>query len=165
MSVNSQKLIPLLLAVAMVISPTLSFSAGGGTSQSTGNEAKSQSSRYTTSTISRFDEAKNLIALKQFSSAYSFLEGLQKKESDEADRQNLLGFTARKDGKLDRAASHYEKALQINPNHKGALEYQGELYLTLGQAAKAKDNLMILRSLCPIECLELKLLEAAIENF
>jgi tetratricopeptide (TPR) repeat protein len=44
----------------------------------------------------------------------------------------ILGFSFRKMGNLDKAAFYYEKALTISPKHKGALEYQGEMFLTLG---------------------------------
>ena len=33
---------------------------------------------------------------------------------------------------LKNSAVHYKKALEINPKHLGALEYQGELFLTVG---------------------------------
>ncbi|NJL16993.1 MAG: hypothetical protein HC938_07165 [Nitrospira sp.] len=37
-------------------------------------------------------------------------------------------------------ATFYAKALDFDPNHKGALEYQGELFVELGQVDKAKRN-------------------------
>ena len=87
------------------------------------------------------------------------------KIKDEADRQNLLGFTARKYGELDKAASHYIRALEIDPKHKGALEYQGELFLALGQMEKALNNLRLLKSQCQLGCLEVTQLQAAIDKF
>ena len=53
---------------------------------------------------------------------------------DEADRQNLLGFRQKI---IDKATFHYEQALRIDPNHKGALE-KGELFLSLGQKVKLR---------------------------
>ena len=35
----------------------------------------------------------------------------------------------------------YEKALAIDPKHRGAHEYIGEAYLTLGNLPKAKEHL------------------------
>jgi len=48
----------------------------------------------------------------------------------------------------------YDKALTIDPEHKGALEYQGELFLTLKQPDKAKANLAKLKQQCSFNCKE-----------
>ena len=53
-------------------------------------------------------------------------------------------------------------ALDFNPDHKGALEYQGEMYVELGQLDKAKANLAKLVKLCPDGCEEREDLEKAI---
>ena len=62
-------------------------------------------------------------------------------KSKQADKFNLLGFTARKSGNLQAAGEYYERALEINPKHIQALEYQGELFLQLGEIEQAKKNL------------------------
>ena len=46
----------------------------------------------------------------------------------------------RKNGQLDKAGFHYEQALRLDPKHKGALEYQGELFLMLKDKASAEAN-------------------------
>ena len=38
------------------------------------------------------------------------------------------------------AYEHYNKALKLNPNHKGAHEYIGEAYLLDGKPAKAESK-------------------------
>ena len=54
-------------------------------------------------------------------------------------------------------------ALEINPKHVGALQYQGELFITLGQIDKAKDNLERIGKICWLfPCNEEQLLEQAI---
>ena len=83
--------------------------------------------------------------------------------SKEADKYNLLGFTARKSGDLNAAAEYYKKALEINPKHIQALEYQGELYLQLGEMEKAKKNLEKIKTICWFICKEKKMLEEAIK--
>ena len=40
----------------------------------------------------------------------------------------------------------------INPRHTNALEYQGELFLQLGQIKDAQRNLEKLRKICWIPC-------------
>jgi hypothetical protein len=48
--------------------------------------------------------------------------------------------------------------------HKGALEYQGELFVELGQLDKAKENLAKLNHLCWFGCEEASDLKEAIER-
>jgi tetratricopeptide (TPR) repeat protein len=79
-----------------------------------------------------------------------------------ADVYNLMGFSLRKTGDYKQAYSFYRKALDFDPDHKGALEYLGELYVETGQIDKAKENAARLRQLCPSGCEELADLESAI---
>jgi tetratricopeptide (TPR) repeat protein len=83
--------------------------------------------------------------------------------STSADVYNLMGFSLRKSGDLDQAKIHYAKALELDANHKGALEYQGELFLQIGDVAGAKANLVKLAALCPTGCEERVDLEAALK--
>jgi len=79
-----------------------------------------------------------------------------------ADVYNLMGFSLRKTGDYKQAYTFYRKALDFDPNHKGALEYLGELYVETGQMDKAKENVARLRELCPSGCEELADLEKAV---
>jgi tetratricopeptide (TPR) repeat protein len=81
-----------------------------------------------------------------------------------ADVNSLLGYTSRKLKSYSVSASYYTKALQINPNHLGALEYQGELFVTTKKIASAKSNLAKLLTLCGVNCSEYKDLKKAIGN-
>src|SRR5712672_1720465 len=81
-----------------------------------------------------------------------------------ADVYNLMGFSLRKTGDYKQAYTFYRKALDFDPEHKGALEYLGELYVETGQIEKAKENVVLLRKLCPKGCEELEDLEAAITH-
>ena len=67
-------------------------------------------------------------------------------------------------GELEKSSYHYEKALSINPKHLGALEYQGELYLALGDIESAKENLVKIDDICFTQCSELKQLKKAIDT-
>ena len=80
------------------------------------------------------------------------------------DVYSLMGFSLRKTGDRKRAYTFYRKALDFNPNHKGALEYLGELYVETGQIDKARENVAMLRKLCPSGCEELEDLEKAISG-
>jgi tetratricopeptide (TPR) repeat protein len=79
-----------------------------------------------------------------------------------ADVYNLMGFSLRKTGDYKQAYTFYRKALDFDPEHKGALEYLGELYVETGQLDKAKQNVALLKKLCPSGCEELEDLEKAV---
>jgi tetratricopeptide (TPR) repeat protein len=79
-----------------------------------------------------------------------------------ADVYNLMGFSLRKTGDYKQAYTFYRKALDFDPEHKGALEYLGELYVETGEVEKAKQNVALLKRLCPSGCEELSDLEQAI---
>jgi tetratricopeptide (TPR) repeat protein len=81
-----------------------------------------------------------------------------------ADVYNLMGFSLRKTGDYQQAYTFYRKALDFDPDHKGALEYLGELYVQTGQIDKAKENIVRLKQLCPSGCEELADLEKAVSS-
>lgn len=65
-----------------------------------------------------------------------------REKPDFADAHNNLGFALRKigDGYAEQAMAAYQEALKNAPNHAEALEYQGELYVQLGDLRKAQEN-------------------------
>ncbi|MCH7880315.1 MAG: tetratricopeptide repeat protein [Proteobacteria bacterium] len=79
-----------------------------------------------------------------------------------ADAWNYLGFSNRKLKKFDLALSAYQKALAIDPNHRGANEYLGELYLQTDNLEKARERLKKLDDICYFGCDEFDDLKAAI---
>ena len=109
-------------------------------------------------------DALKLIKKNSFKAAVENLNIAEKHQKKDADIYNYLGFSYRKMGKMELAAVNYEKALDIDPKHKGALEYQGEMYITLGQLDKAKANLKKLSNICFLGCSEEKILKKSILN-
>jgi tetratricopeptide (TPR) repeat protein len=81
-----------------------------------------------------------------------------------ADVYNFYAFSLRKTGDMTNAATFYRKALDFDANHLGALEYQGEMFVELGQIDQAKANLAKLVLLCPNGCEEREDLEQAIQT-
>src|SRR3954462_12015554 len=81
----------------------------------------------------------------------------------QADVYNLLGFALRKTGDLKTSLTYYTKALEMQPDHKAAREYLGELYVETGNIEKAREELAILAKLCPSGCEEREDLQKAIE--
>ena len=65
---------------------------------------------------------------------------------DEA--HTLLGFAWRKLGDYDRSLAAYDKALELNPHNRGALEYLGEAYLELDRPDQARAMLERLETAC-----------------
>ena len=95
-----------------------------------------------------YEQAKASVDAGKFAEAETKLISLTVTEPANADAWNLLGFTYRKLGQLDKSSAAYLKVLTINPNHLGALEYQGELFITTGKLDLAKANLTKLKGLC-----------------
>ena len=134
-----------------------SYSSTGGGGYSSKKDRKKKE-------FDPFESIYGLIRLEKFAEAHESLKFIRVlTPSKEADKYNLLGFTARKSGDLNAAAEYYKKALEINPKHIQALEYQGELYLQLGEMEKAKKNLKKIKTICWFICKEKKMLEEAIK--
>jgi tetratricopeptide (TPR) repeat protein len=86
--------------------------------------------------------------------------------ANSADWNNLMGYSHRKmkTPDLEAAERYYDAALRIDPKHRGALEYSGELYLQLGQMDKAEQRLATLNKVCFLPCAEYTELKKAIER-
>ena len=108
-------------------------------------------------------KAIKLIRTKSFDEALIILENIVQRKPNDANIHNYMGFSFRKKGMLEKSAYHYERALDIDPKHLGALEYQGELYILLGDIEKAKENLNKIDDICWNECTEMKELKEAIQ--
>ena len=164
-----------LLLAAYIFSFLILVGAGGlPTSNSGGSSSTGSSGGGTTSIVNPLNamELKNglnlvqsLVYGKKYEKAEIKLISLEVKFPQNADIQNYLGFVSRKMNKLGKSDAYYKKALQLNPMHKGALEYQGELFLQYKNLEKANANLKLLERICGVNCNEYKDLKKAIENF
>ena len=101
------------------------------------------------------------IKAKNYAAAIQELRDLAE-DTQQADVYNLLGFTLRKTGDYTTSLSYYTKALDLQPDHKAAREYLGELYVETGNIDRAKEQLAVLVKLCPNGCEEREDLEKAI---
>jgi tetratricopeptide (TPR) repeat protein len=111
------------------------------------------------------DEVQKLVMDGKFDVALPKLALLDQAHPDNADIKNMIGYSYRKLGQYDTALGYYLQALQINPNHAGALEYLGELYVETGDADRAAQMLARLDSLCQqTACPQRDMLEQAIKN-
>ena len=103
-----------------------------------------------------------LLNANNFKQALADLKIIDSEFKNNADVNNLLGYSSRKLKQYKPAATYYEKALKINPNHLGALEYQGELFVLTNKVSAAKKNLVKLEKLCGLKCGEYLDLKKAI---
>lgn len=97
-------------------------------------------------------------ALKQLQSA---------NEVNSADWNNLMGYSLRKKQPPDLAASekYYQAALKIDPDHRSAIEYYGELLLMKKDLPGAEAMLARLDKACLFGCEEYSDLKASIAKY
>lgn len=144
----------LAVTLGLAALPTFAFdspSSGGGSDSSSAQSGPT------------LDDARALIRGQKWKPAIAMLKTIVAEDSRNADALNLLGFSLRKSGDMKNAEGFYLKALKLNPGHKGANEYLGELYVETGHLDKAKTRLETLAKLCGnTTCEEYEDLEKAI---
>jgi tetratricopeptide (TPR) repeat protein len=75
---------------------------------------------------------------------------------------NLIGYSTRKLGDIDKGIDYYHQALAIDPNYTKARQYLGEAYLLKDDVGKAKEQLMEIAQRCGGPCDDYQLLVKAI---
>ena len=121
----------LIFLVIFLFSQSLVFGAGSSSSVDANAE---------------YLKAEKLVKTYKFEKAIKALNKLLSETPDgytKADIYNYLGYASRKqrEPNFEKAESYYLKALKIDPNHIGALEYLGELYYETGRVDKASELL------------------------
>ena len=101
-----------------------------------------------------YARGRKAVESRDWGAAIKAFHAAERRDSRNADIQNMLGYAYRNASQLDNAFKHYQRALQIDPRHRGAHEYIGEAYLMAGNPAKAEEHLAILRKICPGACEE-----------
>ena len=149
----------LIVATLIALTPLPSYAAGGGGGDSSDSRtpAKPDDPDYTA--------AVKAIKAGRYSDAIPLLQGVVARDSRNADAYNWLAYATRKNGDPAGALPIYEKALAIDPKHRGAHEYMGEAYLQLGNLAKAKEHLAALDKLCFFPCEQYTDLKKAIAAY
>jgi Flp pilus assembly protein TadD len=159
---------PIVLAAdtvpAPITSPTPAKSTPTPAAPTPTSSATPTSGTATKTLTSELTKIRDLIAKKNYSAALAALKIADKDFPNNADINNLLGYSARNLKQYASAATYYSKALKIDPNHLGALEYQGELFMLTKKSAQAKKNLAKLKTLCGLTCEEYLDLKKAIGN-
>ena len=127
-----------------------SVSLSAGTSSSTSSDAESSDQIKIL-----YEKAEKYIEDKNYKKSLKVLKSLTKREDlsgFRADIYNLLGFSYRKlpQPDLDKSFAAYMMAIELDPDHVGAHEYLGELYIMMGNINKAKEMLFKIETLAGI---------------
>ena len=152
----------LIIIISFFFINNFAFAAGG---DSGGSSSK----------VSMYDEAVKLIkragnlekkdkkdkAVKLYKEAFSKLQTANKKDKNNPNILNYMGFTSRKSGNFDEAEKFYLKGLSLDPKHNGINEYLGELYVQTNRIEKAKERLAVLKN---CNCKEFQELELIIKT-
>jgi len=126
--------------------------------------SSSGSSSSSSSVSTDYSKAKSMIAESDYRGAISLLEKVVRQSPKNADAFNLLGYSHRKLGDQEAALVNYQKALALEPEHLGANEYLGELFLEMKDLPKAEERLAVLAGACS-NCEEYRDLKAQIDAY
>jgi tetratricopeptide (TPR) repeat protein len=140
-----------IVVLALMAVPGLSWAAGSSSSA-----PAAQPDLY--------KQAKELIDDEEYAKAIPLLQQSIEEKGEYADALNLLGFSNRKLGDMTKAMTYYTKALNMEPNHLGANEYMGELYLEMNDLPHAQERLAVLKTACG-DCEEYEDLEDQINDY
>ena len=124
--------------------------------------AAGSTSTSTQTSASNYERGVEAIEATKYKKARKLFRKAVKDKPEDADAWNYLGFSNRKLENFDQALEAYQKALAINPDHLGANEYLGELYLQTGELEKARERLKKLNDICTSGCEELDDLKASV---
>lgn len=151
---------PIVTFLVAALTASLALAAGGG-----GGGGSSGGSTQQAIVDPEFAQAVAEIGREHYEAAIKLLESYVSRAKNDASAENWLGYSYRKLGSLDAAFAHYDKALAIDPRHRGAHEYVGEAYLMVGNLAKAEEHLKVLDKLCWLPCEEFTDLKKAVAAY
>jgi cytochrome c-type biogenesis protein CcmH/NrfG len=146
----------------------LAFAAAASASAMDTPKPDPKEPEKTSSTADRpIDQARAAIAREDWAGAQAILRQAVAREPGNAGLHNLYAYAMRKgpNPAMDLVFRHYNEALRIDPQHRGAHEYIGEAYLMTGNVAKAKEHLAQLERLCKSGCEEQAALKREISLF
>ena len=141
------------ILVFLVLSFGSAFAAGSDRSgSSSGGDSNNSESLYKSSVglikragkLEKKDNKEK--AEKLYSQAFKKLSKALKKDKNNPDILNYMGFTSRKIGNFSEAEDYYLRGLAIDPKHNGINEYLGELYVQTDRIDKAKERLEVLKN-------------------
>ncbi len=113
------------------------------------------------------EQMQGLAAKREWHLAAAYMKDAVAGNPRSADYNNLYAYSMRKgpNPNMDLVFKHYNEALRIDPNHRGAHEYIGEAYRMVNNLAKAKEHLARLDRLCTFGCEEFTDLKKAVAEY
>jgi tetratricopeptide (TPR) repeat protein len=112
-----------------------------------------------------FAAGKKALVAEDWNGAIASLKLAALRDPRNPDIQNYIGYAYRRLRQFGPAMQHYQQALVLNRRHRSAHEHLGELYLALGDLAKAEQQLATLEDICLIPCTETNDLKRAIAAY
>jgi len=112
-----------------------------------------------------FQPSTQAIESENYTLAIIELDKLNGQHPDDADVLNLLGYSHRKLKDYEQAETYYLQALAIEPKHRGANEYLGELYLETDRLDLAEQRLNVLDKACFLPCKQYRKLKKAVKEY
>ena len=140
------------LVALLLATPSLAIDTPGGDGGGDTGGGGGGGTHDTAPAVPSMGDARALIAAKKWAAAVDALQQIVAADAGNADAYNLLGYSYRNLGKYDLAGRAYTRALKLNPQHTGALEYQGVLFIKLGETDKARANLAKIKTICGTDC-------------
>ena len=143
----------MIFAVALLL-PLSAQAVGTGSSSSSSSSSSSPYGGQTTASaeepdaLALFEEALDFIERGWYRRAISNLQQVTYLEPGNADAWNELGFSYRNVENYRQSEAAYKRALGLDPEHRGALNYEGHLYIETGRVEQARENLSTLGALC-----------------
>jgi len=113
----------------------------------------------------KYAEGVAAVTRRDYTTAIRSFEDVVGRDDRNANAYNWLAYSIRQSGDAARSIPIYQKALAIDPKHKGAHEYIGEAFLALGNLPKAKEHLTVLDKLCFFPCEEYSDLKKAVQDY
>ena len=149
----------------MMTSATLRLCLASCLLLAAGSTAALDTGSTSTAAADKLAPARAKIAAKDWPGAVDELKKVN--DANSADWNNLMGYSLRKADPANYASAerYYSDALKINPKHRGALEYSGELYLMQGNLAMAEERLNALDKACLLPCDEHRDLKRAVARY
>lgn len=113
---------------------------------------------------SEFQQSKALLKEGNHAKAEGLLRKVLADDPSNADAWNLLGYATRLQDNFEQAEEYYGKALAIDAEHIGAMQYLGMLYVKTGRTDDARKLLARIDDACFLSCSEYDDLKRAIET-
>ncbi len=148
------KIESILLAVALVVCTADATAAGGGGGGGGGSGGDEWGATDAASRDPDFKAGVAAWKAKQWPQVIERMSTVISHDARNADAWNYRAYAHRQLGEMQLSFSDYERALQIDPNHRAAHEYMGEAYLQVGDLAHAEQHLRLLDKLCWLPCEE-----------